>query len=302
MIWRWPEQAPAAAPALGFEGRVTTYGALAAQARAMAALLAAQGVLPGDRVAFLGANHPAQIVLLVACARLRAMLLPLNWRLALPELGFILADAQDTHLFVDATLLKVAEGLIERLPPCLKTVVVLGTAADLPADSPLRTRCEVIDHESLLAGQPERFDWPDLDERAASSLCYTSGTTGDPKGVLYSHRSTLLHAMAVVQPDCFNIRAVDVVMPVVPMFHVNAWGMPYAAGIAGCSMVLPGSRLDPASLFQLIEEEGVTGSAGVPTIWTALLQWLRANPDKRFTTPPRFTVGGTALPKPISRF
>jgi fatty-acyl-CoA synthase len=277
-----------------------TWPQIAARAAQLAHALTKRGVSQGERIATLAWNEHRHLEVYYGVSSMGAVLHTVNPRLFAEQIGFILADAQDTHLFVDATLLKVAEGLIERLPPCLKTVVVLGTAADLPADSPLRARCEVIDHESLLAGQPERFDWPDLDERAASSLCYTSGTTGDPKGVLYSHRSTLLHAMAVVQPDCFNIRAVDVVMPVVPMFHVNAWGMPYAAGIAGCSMVLPGPRLDPASLFQLIEEEGVTGSAGVPTIWSALLQWLRADPTRKFARPPRLAVGGTALPTAVN--
>jgi fatty-acyl-CoA synthase len=226
-------------------GAVTrsTYPAMAARAAQLAHALARLGVRRGERVATLGWNTAPHMEVYYAASGMGAVLHTVNPRLFAEQIGFILADAQDTHLFVDATLLKVAEGLIERLPPCLKTVVVLGTAAELPADSPLRARCEVIDHESLLVGQPERFDWPDLDERAASSLCYTSGTTGDPKGVLYSHRSTLLHAMAVVQPDCFNIRAVDVVMPVVPMFHVNAWGLPYAAPMTGASLVLPGPRL-----------------------------------------------------------
>ena len=157
-----------------------------------------------------------------------------------------------------------------------------------------------MSYEELIAGEPTRYDWPDLDERSASSLCYTSGTTGDPKGVLYSHRSTVIHGISTLQKDCFNIGAVDVVMPVVPMFHVNGWGIPYSAGMAGASLVLPGPKLDPASLFRLFEEERVTFSAGVPTIWTALLQWLRADPSRRFTRPPRLVVGGTALPTAIN--
>ena len=176
----------------------------------------------------------------------------------------------------------------------------MGTEAEIPADCPLRGRFEVIAQESLLAGQPEHYDWPELDERSASSLCYTSGTTGDPKGVLYSHRSTVIHGLAVLQKDVFNIGAEDVVLPVVPMFHVNAWGIPYAAAMAGASLVLPGARLDPASLHRLFEAERVTFSAGVPTIWTALLQWLRADPSRKFANPPRLVVGGTALPTPIN--
>ena len=158
----------------------------------------------------------------------------------------------------------------------------------------------MLAYDALIAGEDTQYDWPRLDERSACALCYTSGTTGEPKGVLYSHRSTVLHAMAAVQPDVFALRARDVVMPVVPMFHVNAWGLPYCAPMVGSSLVLPGPKLDPASLHALFEAERVTFSAGVPTIWTGLLQWLRANPGTRFQAPPRLVVGGTALPVPIT--
>ena len=158
-----------------------------------------------------------------------AVLHTVNPRLFPGQIAFILADAEDTHLFVDPTLLGGAEALADQLPASLRTIVVMGEDADIPADCPLRGRFEVVSQEALIAGQPSQFDWPALDERSASSLCYTSGTTGEPKGVLYSHRSTVIHAISTLQKDCFNIGAADVVLPVVPMFHVNAWGIPYSA-------------------------------------------------------------------------
>ncbi|MEN0076386.1 MAG: long-chain-fatty-acid--CoA ligase [Paracraurococcus sp.] len=273
---------------------------IAARAAQLAHALAARGVRQGERIATLAWNDHRHLEIYYGVSSMGAVMHTVNPRLFPDQIAFILKDAEDTHLFVDPTLVKGAEALADKLPPSLKTIVVMGTEADIPADCPLRARFELLAQESLIAGQPERYDWPELDERTASSLCYTSGTTGEPKGVLYSHRSTVIHGYAVLQKDVFNIGAEDVVMPVVPMFHVNAWGIPYAAGIAGASLVLPGPRLDPASLHRLIEAEGVSFSAGVPTIWTALLQWLRAEPGRRFARPPRLVVGGTALPTAIN--
>ena len=277
-----------------------TWPAVAARAAQLAHALKARGVAEGERIATLAWNEHRHLEVYYGVSSMGAVLHTVNPRLFPDQIGFILADAADTHLFIDPTLLPAAAGFADKLPPSLRAVIVLGTEAEIPADCPLRGKVELLAYESLIEGQPTSYAWPDLDERAASSLCYTSGTTGDPKGVLYSHRSTVLHAMAVIAPDVFDLRAIDVVMPVVPMFHVNAWGVPYSAAITGCSLVLPGPRLDPASLHRLIEEEKVTRSAGVPTIWTALLQWLRANPDKKFSSPPKLAVGGTALPTPIN--
>jgi 3-(methylthio)propionyl---CoA ligase len=273
---------------------------IAARAAQLAHALTARGVQRGERIATLAWNGHRHLEAYYGISSMGAVLHTVNPRLFPGQIAFILADAEDTHLFVDPTLLGGAEALADRLPASLRTIVVMGEDADIPADCPLRGRFEVVSQEALIAGQPSRFDWPALDERSASSLCYTSGTTGEPKGVLYSHRSTVIHAISVLQKDVFNIGAADVVLPVVPMFHVNAWGIPYAAAMAGASLVLPGPKLDPASLHRLFEEEHVTFSAGVPTIWTALLQWLRADPSRRFSNPPRLVVGGTALPAAIN--
>ena len=277
-----------------------TWPEIAARAAQLAHALAARGVAQGERIATLAWNEHRHLEAYYGISSMGAVLHTVNPRLFPDQLAFILADAQDTHLLVDPTLWPVVESLAERLPPSLRAVIVMGEEGQIPAETKLRGRVEILAQEALIAGQPTRYDWPDLDERSASSLCYTSGTTGDPKGVLYSHRSTIIHAISTLQKDCFAIGAADVVMPVVPMFHVNAWGIPYACAAAGASLVLPGPKLDPASLFRLFEEEKVGFSAGVPTIWTALLQWLRADPSRRFTRPPRLVVGGTALPGAIN--
>ncbi|MFL1463659.1 long-chain-fatty-acid--CoA ligase [Roseococcus sp. DSY-14] len=272
----------------------TTWPGIEHAAKRIAQALGRRGVQQGERIATLGWNCQHHLALYYAVSGMGAVLHTVNPRLFADQVAFILEDAQDTHLFVDPSVLPALTAVADRLPKSLRAVVLMRDAPKpgLP--------CEVLTLEELVAGEDGDTPWPTLDERAASSLCYTSGTTGMPKGVLYSHRSTVLHAMAAVQPDVFNLGARDVSMPVVPMFHVNAWGIPYAAPMVGASMVLPGPRLDPASLFALFEEEGVTASAGVPTIWTMLLQWLRADPARRFTRPPRLVVGGTALPVAVT--
>jgi fatty-acyl-CoA synthase len=162
-------------------------------------------------------------------------------------------------------------------------------------DIPLPEGMDLLCYETILAAASEIPAWPDFDERTAASLCYTSGTTGRPKGVLYSHRSTLLHALASAMPDVFGLRAIDRFLPVVPMFHVNAWGSPYAAPMAGASLIMPGRYLDGASLADLMNAERVTTSAGVPTVWLGLLQHLRAA-GKRLDTVQRLIIGGSACP------
>jgi fatty-acyl-CoA synthase len=272
-----------------------TYPEVELRAKRLAQALIRRGVKPGERIATLGWNSHRHLELYYGVSGLGAVLHTVNPRLFPDQIAHILGDAQDTHLFVDAPLLPVVQGVADRLPPSLRSVVIMGEGA---ADIAGR---EVTPHEAVLAGEDGDWEWPELDERSASSLCYTSGTTGAPKGVLYSHRSTVLHALALVAPDVMGLSAQDCAMPVVPMFHVNAWGMPYGAPLAGASLVLPGPRLDPASVFALMEGEGVTFSAGVPTVWTMLLAWLKDDPARRFTKPPRLVVGGTALPVAITR-
>jgi fatty-acyl-CoA synthase len=173
--------------------------------------------------------------------------------------------------------------------------IALTDAPNMPL-SPLPLLC----YEELLAAQGDEMVWPELEEEAASSLCYTSGTTGNPKGALYSHRSTLLHSFAACMPDTFGLSASDVILPVVPMFHVNAWGLPYAAAMVGSKLVMPGPRLDGASLYDLIELERVTFAAGVPTIWLALLQHMEKSALK-LSSLKRVVIGGAAAPPAMIR-
>ena len=270
------------------------YAAVEFAAKRIAQALQRRGVRPGERIATLGWNSAEHLQLYYGISGLGAVLHTVNPRLFAGQIAYILADAADTHLFVDPSVLPALVAVAGQLPPSLRTVVLMRDAPrpDLP--------CEVLTLDEFVAAEDGDMEWPALDERDASSLCYTSGTTGMPKGVLFSHRSTVLHAMAALQPDVFALSALDVAMPVVPMFHVNGWGIPYAAPMAGASLVLPGPKLDPASLHALFEEEGVTFSAGVPTIWTLLLQWLQADPARKFSRPPRLVVGGTALPVPVT--
>jgi acyl-CoA synthetase (AMP-forming)/AMP-acid ligase II len=278
------------------EGGVTrgTWPEVEHGARRLAHALARLGVKRGDRVATMSWNSRAHLEVYYAVSGMGAVLHTVNPRLFADQIAYILADAEDVVLFVDPSVLPAVQAVADRLPASLRAVVLMGPAPkpDLPVP--------VLDQAALMAAEDGDFAWPLLEERAASSLCYTSGTTGMPKGVLYSHRSTVLHAMSAIQADVFALSARDVAMPVVPMFHVNAWSIPYASAMAGSSLVLPGPKLDPASLFKLFEEERVTFSAGVPTIWTMLLAWLRADASRKFTAPPRLVVGGTALPVAIT--
>ncbi|MGH8456106.1 MAG: AMP-binding protein, partial [Stenotrophobium sp.] len=184
--------------------------------------------------------------------------------------------------------------LVEALAPRCPTVkgwVAMTDRAHLPQIKGVTPLC----YEDLLAAESDNYTWPQFDEKTAACLCYTSGTTGNPKGVLFSHRSTLLHAYATVMPDVMCLSSRDVVLPVVPMFHVNAWGTPYSCAMTGAKIVFPGAGLDGASLYELFEAEGVTFSAGVPTVWLGLLQYLQKN-NLKFSTPWRSTVGGSACP------
>jgi len=217
-----------------------------------------------------------------------------NPRLHPEQLIYIINHAEDQVMLFDATF----AALIRKIAPCCPTVahwVCLSDAANMPAAEGIRNlRC----YEEVIAAQSEQFDWPELDERAGAVLCYTSGTTGNPKGALYSHRSMVLNAMTVCMPGVLGLSSRDTVLPIVPMFHINAWCIPYAAMIGGAKLVLPGPRLDCAGLYDMMETEKVTLSAGVPTIWLGLVQHLEQN-DLRFSTLQRLISGGSAMPRPL---
>ncbi len=273
-----------------------TYAGLARRSRQLAQALTAHGMQPGDRLATLAWNTHRHLEIYFGGSGMGAVVHTCNPRLHPAQLAYVLNHAGDSILFFDLSFLPLVEQVA---PHCstVKTFVALCSREEMPAGHGLP---KLLCYEDELALRDDVFDWPEFDERQASSLCYTSGTTGNPKGVLYSHRSTVLHAWAMSLPDSLSLSASDCVLPVVPMFHVNAWGIPYAAALNGTKLVLPGARLDGASLFQLMEEEGVTCSAGVPTIWMQLAQYMEAE-GLRPSTMRRSLVGGSAVPKSLIR-
>jgi fatty-acyl-CoA synthase len=273
-----------------------TYRELAARSRRMANALAAQGVKFGDRVATLAWNGHRHLELYYAVSGSGAVLHTLNPRLHPDQVVWIADHAEDQVLFFDLTFLPLIEAIAGRVKT-IKTFVAMTDRVHMPASSKLPG---LLCYEDLIAGASDRFDWPAFDENAASSLCYTSGTTGNPKGALYSHRSTMLHTFAAALPDSLNCSARDVILPVVPMFHVNAWGLPYAACMVGAKLVFPGPFLDGKSLHELFESERVTVSAGVPTVWQGLLTHVEAH-NLSFSTMRRTVIGGSACPPAMMR-
>ena len=269
----------------------TTYAALRRRAKQLArALQDRLGVRPGERIATLAWNDHRHFELYYGIAGIGAVCHTINPRLFPEQIAYIINHAEDRHLFVDPMFLPLLEQLTPKLST-LERIVVLSDAAHMPASG----LADVIDYESLIADLPDEFTWPEFDETTACGLCYTSGTTGNPKGALYHHRATVLHALTIVLPEVMGLSARDTVLPVVPMFHVSAWGLPYACPLVGARMVMPGPRLDGASLYQQFEREGVTFAAGVPTIWFGLLDHLRET-GQRLTSLRRAVIGGAAPP------
>ena len=266
-----------------------TYAETLRRAARLAGALRAMGIEEGDRVATLAWNGHRHFELYYAVSGLGAVCHTINPRLSAEQMLYILRHAGDRVLFLDATFAPLVAGLRDHLPDGLR-LVVMTDRAHVPEG--LDAAC----YEDLLAEQPDEIEWPEPDEDAACGLCYTSGTTGRPKGALYSHRSTVLHAMLVAISLGDSLRPGRKVLPVVPLFHVNAWGIPYAAPLAGCSLVFPGPRLDGASLWELMDAEGVYSAWGVPTVWLGLLAEIR----KRGGPPQGLgdvVIGGSAAPR-----
>ncbi|MBB5122859.1 long-chain fatty acid--CoA ligase [Streptomyces eurocidicus] len=255
------------------------------------------GVAGDERVGTLMWNNSDHLEAYLAIPSMGAVLHTLNLRLPAEQLAWIVGHAADRVVLVSGSLLPLVAPLLPHLPS-VEHLVVSG-----PGDRSALAGCrpQVHDYEELLAGRPtEGFDWPELDERQAAALCYTSGTTGEPKGVLYSHRSIYLHAMEVNAAASFALTPADLALPVVPMFHVNAWGMPHAAFMAGASLLMPDRFLQPAPLAEMIETERPTVSAGVPTIWAGLLGELDARP-RDMTSLKTVVSGGSACPRALMR-
>jgi 3-(methylthio)propionyl---CoA ligase len=269
----------------------STWGDVARRARKLANALQKLGIKPGDRVATIAWNTHRHLEVYFAVSGLGAVLHTINPRLPLEQLRYVVDHAEDVALFFDTTFVRLAQ-FVAAQPVPVKHYVALTDPAHLPADSGITG---LRDFETLIADEPDTFTWPMLDENTASSLCYTSGTAGFPKGVLYSHRTTVLHSYAACMQDALGLCSKDVTLPVVPMFHVNAWGVPYAAAMTGSKLVLPGPGLDPVNLLEMIEAERATTLLGVPTVWMALLAHARAQ-GKKMTSVQKVVIGGSACP------
>src|SRR5260221_1740250 len=266
------------------------YPDLEARAKRLAKAMQRLDVGLGDRVATLAWNSFRHLELYFAVSGMGAVCHTVNPRLFHDQLRYIVNHAADKLLFVDLTFVKLVEQLAAEFKP-VRHYVIMTDRAHMPQTSLPGVLC----YEELLAAETADYAWPDLDENTASSLCYTSGTTGNPKGVLFSHRSTVLHSLGVCLGDSIGISMQDALCPVVPMFHANAWGTPYNAALTGAKLVFPGPGLDGKSLFELFEAERVTMALGVPTVWLNLLQYLDANKLKPSTLR-RTLIGGSAVP------
>lgn len=272
----------------------TTYAAVRDRAKQLANALAALGVQPGERVGTLAWNGYRHLEIYYGVSGSGSVCHTINPRLFPDQIAYIVNHADDQYVFFDLTFVPLIEGIAPHCPN-VKGWVAMTDRAHMPASS-----VPMLCYEDLLAAQRADYTWPQFDENTASSLCYTSGTTGNPKGALYSHRSTVLHSYASALPDALGCSAQDVILPVVPMFHVNAWGLPYSVPLVGAKLVLPGPKLDGASLYELFEREQVSFSAGVPTVWLGLLQHMQAN-GLRFSSFRRTVIGGSACPPAMIR-
>jgi 3-(methylthio)propionyl---CoA ligase len=273
-----------------------TYRDVHRRARQLANALAGNGIGMGERVATIAWNGHRHLELYFGVSGCGSVLHTINPRLHPDQIAWIVNHAEDAALFFDLTFLPIAEAIAPRCPT-VRRWVLMTDRDHMPAVSKVP---DLLCYEELVGSHSDRYTWPEFDENCASSMCYTSGTTGNPKGVLYAHRSTVLHSMAAALPDALNVSARDTLLPVVPMFHVNAWGLPYVAAMVGCKLVLPGPHLDGKSLYELFENEGVTLSAGVPTVWQGLLGYVEAH-NLGFSTMNRTVIGGSACPPAMIR-
>jgi fatty-acyl-CoA synthase len=263
----------------------TTYAEVVERARRLASTLTEMGVRPGDRVATFGWNSARHLELYLALPSMGAVLHTLNIRLFEDDLRYIVGHAEDKVIFLDASL----AGMM----PSFEGVEHEVLMPDAPGE-----REGALDYEELVAKGDPGFAFPDLEENRAAAMCYTSGTTGRPKGVVYSHRSMVLHSLAALTADAMGLRSTDSVLPVVPMFHANAWGLPYAAALTGARLVLPGPKMAPADIAQLITDERVTWTAAVPTIWQGVMQ---LDPPPDLSSLREIICGGSAVPEALIR-
>jgi 3-(methylthio)propionyl---CoA ligase len=271
-----------------------THADCAARTRRLANALRRLGLTPGAAVASIAWNNHRHLEAYYAVSGSGMVMHTCNPRLHPEQLIYMINHADDRIILFDATFAP----LIKAIAPCCPRIeawVALSDAANMPDMDALPN---LLCYEELIAEESDRFEWPEFDEHAAAALCYTSGTTGHPKGALYSHRSMVLNAITICLPGLLCVSPREAILPIVPMFHVNGWCIPYAALVGGAKLVLPGPRLDGAALYELMETEKVTVSAGVPTVWLGLVQYLEQH-DLRFSTLRRLVSGGSAIPRPL---
>jgi len=268
-----------------------TYKEAAQRSRQLAGVLDALHIVAGERVASIAWNGYRHLEMYFGVSGSGRVLHTINPRMHPEQIAWVIHHAQDQAVCFDMTFLPIAKAIHAKCPS-VKHWVALCDADKLPADTGIPN---LQSYEALLALQATDYTWPELDENTASSMCYTSGTTGNPKAALYSHRSTVLHAYAAALPDVMCLSARDAILPVVPMFHVNAWGIPYSAALTGAKLVFPGPGMDGKSVYDLIELEQVSYAAGVPTVWQMLLGHMQANALK-FSSLKRTVIGGSACP------
>ncbi|MDO5624744.1 MAG: 3-(methylthio)propionyl-CoA ligase [Pseudomonadota bacterium] len=268
-----------------------TWADVQRRAKQVANGLNALGLAAGDRVGTLAWNGYRHLELYFGVSGSQRVLHTINPRLLPEQIAWIVNHAEDQVLCFDMSFLPIVQGIHAKCPT-VRHWIALCDADKLPEGTGIP---HLMSYEDWIGKQPGDYRWPVFDENTASSLCYTSGTTGNPKGALYSHRSTVLHAYAAALPDVMDVRAADAVLPVVPMFHVNAWGIPYSAAMIGCKLVFPGPALDGKSVYELIEAEKVSFAAGVPTVWQMLLTHMGQH-QLKFSTLKRTVIGGSACP------
>jgi acyl-CoA synthetase (AMP-forming)/AMP-acid ligase II len=292
---KWHGQRPIVSRDMNGGFHRSDWAGIAGRAKRVATMLDALGVGPGERVATLAWNNAAHLELYYGVSGSGRVLHTVNPRLFPDQIVYIIAHAGNHYVLFDPIFAPLVAQLAPRLP-AVRGWIALCDRAGLPDITVNNLLC----YEDLLAAASPDYDWPSLDENTACTLCYTSGTTGNPKGVLYSHRSMILHAMSVCTADSLALSARDTILVVVPLFHVNAWGLPYAAAMAGAKLVLPGPKLDPESIHLSLEQESCTKAAGIPTVWLNYLAWLDANPsrlDRSRLKLSQVLVGGSAPPR-----
>ena len=275
----------------------TDYASVSRRARALASACESKlGLSMGSVIATMAWNTWRHLEIWYGVMGMGGIVHTLNPRLFTDQLGYIVNHAEDQWIFTDLTFVPLLEKLQEQIPN-VKGFVILTDEAHMPETTLRNPIC----YETLVASGNETYSWPEFDENTACGMCYTSGTTGHPKGVLYSHRSNVLHGLMCALGDAMAIKSTDVAMPVVPMFHANAWSLAFSAPIGGAALVMPGPKLDGASIYEMLTEGRVTITAAVPTVWLMLLQYLEQNPQLRLPNLDRVVIGGSACPESIMK-